>query len=651
MQQNQSDRYSTYFRHFIVKGLLCLWALFIQHSFANPVQSNVTKTDCQSEIIGYQISKNTRKDQQNQPDSHWLPVAQLPDYWNTRWKNFEASAWYKIHLNYNCPHPTQQAMTLLIENINMAGTLYWNGEKLWESDSLQAPLSRHLHQPLKWVIPASSLKQGENILLIHVLGVPTQKSGLGKIYFGQNKPIAKIFDNIYLEKRFLPIFNLTVNLIIALFCLMVWCFNPKDFTFLWFAFTCLAWSLYSLMVMTTQPWPLFSNLFFDQLQLFIFCAYTFFGCVSVWHFAGKRFPRIEKLILTIYITSALIILSLAEPYQPQAQFALFVTAVIIFILKAASYPFVVYKTKHKEAYLVLVNQMIFLPIAINDAIYMMTHKGHILSPYTAPITSIFIGFILALRLAKKSKRIQEFNKTLEQSVIKAKEELTNSLNTQHQLAMENVKLQQRIQLSHDLHDGLGGSIVRSMALLDHNNVDQNQMKSILKILRSDLRQVIDSGSGLDTKIPENPILWIAPLRRRFINVFEDLDIESHWEIPQHWLIEPPPLYCLTLARVAEEALTNIIKHSHASHVNISFVQDWTHNLILTIQDNGVGFDNHQVQPHLHVGLHSMQMRLKRLGGLFEIESTPNNTVIRAMLNTQHILDSDNNKQADASVEE
>ena len=644
MQQNKSNRHGTQLRYFIAFVFALFYVMRLHDAWASTLseQPDQPNTLCHGQIQSYHIAQNFQTHSIDQPSDHWQVVQRLPDYWNKRWHNFEESAWYKIKIDYRCPTPQKQPMTLVIEHLNLAGQVYLNQELLWESHSIHPPLSRHLHQPLKWVLPSSSLKLGENTVLVHVFGVSTQQSGLGQMYFGHNIPMSKKFDRIYLERHQLPLFNIAVNLVISIFCFMVWSFYRKDLTFLWFSLTSLFWSLYSIMVITNQPWPIFSNLFFDQLQLFIFCAYTFFGCISIWRFAGKKFPFIEKAIIGFYSLAALIILILPDIFQAQAHISLFIIAVTIFIVKAITYPFVIHKTQHKEAYWILVNQMLFLPIAFNDAYYMLTHEGHILSPYTAPFTSTFIGFVLALRLSKNSKRIQSFNKTLERSILIAKQELTLSLNKQHQLALDNVKLQQRIQLSHDLHDGLGGSIVRAMALLDHNRVDQNQMKSILKLLRSDLRQIIDSASSLGDKSPDTPILWMAPLRHRFIQVLDDLDIQSEWIIPEQWLIPPPALYCMTLSRVAEEALTNIIKHSRATQVTVRFEQDWQHHLILIIQDNGVGFDAQHVQPNLHVGLHSMQMRIQRLGGVLKIQSEEHCTQISAQLNTQRILDNGEN---------
>lgn len=643
MQSNQSHRYSTFNGSALMQRvryvfIICCIFLFI---IPLPTQAWVSTTatqPCNPLIKSYYIAKDQHIGQYHLPAKKWLPIQKLPDYWNTRWQPFETSAWYKIEFDYYCPNHAQHPVVMLIENLNLAGEILINDELFWQSESLQSPHSRHLHHPLRFSLPTSIFKQGENTLLIHVYGSPTQKSGLGAVYLGDPVVMNQKFNSIQLEKRILPTFTLAINILIALFCFLVWGFNRKESSFLWFGIANLFWVLYSGLILTIEPLIFLTDLLFDQLSIFLFCCYVCICCLSIWYFAGKTYPKIEKLLCLFCVLAAICIFTFPAAAQPKVQMIFFSIAVGIFLLKAITYPWVVYKTPYKEAYWILLTQIVFIPLAINDALYIITHKGHILSPYASPFSSILVGLILALRLARNNKRIAHFNKILEESVVAAKQELELSLNRQHQLAIENVKLQQRIQLSHDLHDGLGGSIVRSMALLEHNDVDQRQMKSILKLLRSDLRQVIDSGSNLGNKTPDTPVLWMAPLRHRFIQVFEDMDIESHWQLPEQWLISPPPLYCITLSRVAEEALTNIIKHSHANCVTVKFEQDWDHNLILTIQDNGIGFDAQHVQPTLHVGLHSMQMRIQRLGGILQVHSEAGCTRLIAQLNTQLILE-------------
>jgi hypothetical protein len=104
-------------------------------------------------------------------------------------------------------------------------------------------------------------------------------------------------------------------------------------------------------------------------------------------------------------------------------------------------------------------------------------------------------------------------------------DLKNSLDKKHQLEIENMRLQERLNLSHELHDGLGGSLVRSMILVDkQDKIDKQHVLSILKLLRNDLRQVIDSGSTIGAKVPETPVIWASSIRRRFVQLLRNLKL-------------------------------------------------------------------------------------------------------------------------------
>jgi signal transduction histidine kinase len=84
-----------------------------------------------------------------------------------------------------------------------------------------------------------------------------------------------------------------------------------------------------------------------------------------------------------------------------------------------------------------------------------------------------------------------------------------------------------------------------------------------------------------------------------------------------------------LLRVAQEALTNVARHSHATEVTIRLCVE-EERALLTIHDNGQGFD----QEHLlgaGLGLRSMRERMEALGGSLRIISGEGGTRIEASL--------------------
>ena len=79
-----------------------------------------------------------------------------------------------------------------------------------------------------------------------------------------------------------------------------------------------------------------------------------------------------------------------------------------------------------------------------------------------------------------------------------------------------------------------------------------------------------------------------------------------------------------LYRVAQEALTNVARHAHASRVEVK-IQKRAQAICMTIKDNGKGFlpgsDSH-AKKNKRLGLLGMRERLDMVGGTFTVASTP-----------------------------
>jgi len=89
----------------------------------------------------------------------------------------------------------------------------------------------------------------------------------------------------------------------------------------------------------------------------------------------------------------------------------------------------------------------------------------------------------------------------------------------------------------------------------------------------------------------------------------------------------------TLFRIAQEALTNVGRHAHASRAEV-LIQKLPDGVCMKIKDNGKSFqvDRVLLKGGKRLGLIGMRERLEMVGGHFEIESTPGQgTTITAQL--------------------
>jgi PAS domain S-box-containing protein len=91
--------------------------------------------------------------------------------------------------------------------------------------------------------------------------------------------------------------------------------------------------------------------------------------------------------------------------------------------------------------------------------------------------------------------------------------------------------------------------------------------------------------------------------------------------------EPQPRLAPTdeiaLFRIAQEALNNIVKHARASETQVSLRQN-AHCVVLSITDNGVGFDTGRkpIMGGYGMGTTTMRERAEAIGGRLQLQSAP-----------------------------
>jgi signal transduction histidine kinase len=194
--------------------------------------------------------------------------------------------------------------------------------------------------------------------------------------------------------------------------------------------------------------------------------------------------------------------------------------------------------------------------------------------------------------------------------------------------------EERLRIARDLHDHTSQSLVSLIVQLKlvETAPDQAARSQNLAELRRQLREALEDvrRMALDLRPVVLDDLGLIEGIQWFANrCRQDGDLEI-----QMVACEPcnvlPKREAVALYRVAQETLSNVIKHSHARVARIELGCD-DESIHLEICDDGVGFDPHQERlPNGGIGLFGMQERVQLLGGELVVESRPGHgTRVRA----------------------
>ncbi len=609
-------------------ALLWLALLFsTQARAAEPAADQI----CRAHILSIQASK-AAPDGTLAADAAWQTVT-LPDNWKVRWPDYSGTAWYRIDWQPECE---SAQLALAIESIVMAGEVYLNDMLIWRDASLSEPLSRSWNMPRYWQLPQAMLREGTNTLLFRVVGVAGQSPGLGPVHLGEAHALQQQHDERWWSNRTLFVINLTTSAVLGGLFFCIWLGNRNQGDYGWYALMALWWVLFASNILTTTPWPFADTVMAARANAMALVLYVASFCMFTWRFGRQSLPRIEKMLWAVSASLLLLIACAPVTMLEQTLAAGYLIPLAFFFLNCLQFPVHALRTRQLENLLLAAALLLFLVIALHDLLLMLRliHDSKSLTPVSSIVTMLCMSGVLGLRHARNMRRIERFNEELEQGIDHARNELGARLAREHELVLTNTRLQERLQISHDLHDGLGGSLVRMMAMVEQAEapLQNQQFLSLLKLIRDDLRQTIDAGSSNGVKMPATPTEWIAPLRHRFMQLFDDRDTEVTWTLPPHWRTPPNALQCLALTRLAEEALINIVKHSRARHVQLRMWQPGTELLMLEIEDDGVGFDVDAVRhAGISVGMRSMHARIASVKGRLDVQSVPGRTVLTATL--------------------
>lgn len=179
---------------------------------------------------------------------------------------------------------------------------------------------------------------------------------------------------------------------------------------------------------------------------------------------------------------------------------------------------------------------------------------------------------------------------------------------------------ERTRIARDLHDGLGQNLtsmllhLRVMEEAPSVDVARQHVGTLRRIAAGsleDLRRLVR-----DTRPPTlDDLGLVAALEKQLADMQDIGGIAITFTCNEANIERLPAAVETALYRVIQEAVTNAVRHSHASHLTVNLTRS-DGELLVTIIDDGRGFDVAGVLQGAQspFGLLGMQERVRPLGG-------------------------------------
>lgn len=228
---------------------------------------------------------------------------------------------------------------------------------------------------------------------------------------------------------------------------------------------------------------------------------------------------------------------------------------------------------------------------------------------TAVLILIVFAFLFQRKLIRRQKAFRDIELMLQSNEVKAA------------YAILDAQELERERIAEDLHDRLGSRLAAVKLHFNAARVDSDDNHLFLKGI-----ELLDGAVEEVREISHNLISGVLS-KFGLVAALEDLketlestkqislDLHIHNIDDRRNLTTESNIY-----RIVQELIANVLKHSRATEVVIQLTRHES-NMILLVEDNGIGFDSTSPKQTPGIGLKNIHSRVSKLDGNINIDST------------------------------
>ena len=574
----------------------------------------------------------------------WQPVL-LPDLWSvSRPDMTPAATWYRVIFDYSGPDPPTQPWAVYLP-------YFYNGGEVWLNDALAGaiPSSSESIQ-VRWArphlvtLPLPALRSGANQLMVRA-AQPRRGSSLymPRIGIGPQAELTPIYNRRLFWVSTTPEITAAICFLVALFVLFIWWRRRVEVLYGLFGLAAALWGIRTLTFVIeevpTQWYHLWRLTYLGATGGFIVMM-----ALIALRLAGSHKPWVERLLAAYWLLGPAWLLLRGPAAEPQVNRWWVLGFVPIGIAILAVSILTVWRQRTLKAALLPAAMTAAVLAGIHDYIInwdagiaaallpeWSRHRVFLLH-HGADLVLLAMGWMLTARFVQTLSQLEEMNQTLESRIADRERKLADNYGQVAALQRERVAVQERQRIMRDLHDGLGSQLFTSLLRVERGDMNSSQLADTLRACIADMRL------SLDTLTPNNHDFraTLGEFMFRWQTQLLPAGVHPGWtiDVPDAAL-RLSPHASLQILRVAQEALTNVLKHAHASRVEVRLRQAGD-ELELEVQDDGTGGGN----PHGAArgrGIGNMRARAEQLGGVLRVQANAEGTCVALRVPIKAVL--------------
>jgi signal transduction histidine kinase len=557
-------------------------------------------------------------------------VVTLPDDWSDSQPRHDGGVWYRVQFDPGLSLDRTDLLALYVARACSNLDVYLNGRRIHSGGRSPDPISRDCHYPQLVSMPGGLVLSQGNVLDLHVRGHPLQSVASRERAAGVSALRIGAYDELVIVHAEAQFWNVTVVKVASLALAMLgivmvalaWV-NRRDAPLGYYGLMSIGMALLSARLWWRSV-PL-DNATVEFLVCLSFTPVLALAVQFLLSYAGVRSRMIEAALLAQCVVLPMSLL-LAGPGRLFTMISAWYVVLALEILGAMLLHLrISWRDRRGEFWPMAVTLAATSLVLLSE---LATQRGWLpLAPrmqLLLPLVLIVFGLRLVVMRAGVHTSPEGARFSLDGRV----REITAEIERNHahlaEMRIEQVTEKERKRIAADLHDDLGAKLLTIV-----HTSESERISTLAREALEEMRLSVRGLTGRPVRLSDALADWRAETVMRLGQANIEIDWKSLAEDTDQVL---PARGFVQTTRILREAVSNIIKHSGASHVKVRCAISGL-QFGLNIQDNGKGIpmelDGKLDRGH---GMSSMKHRAKQMQGQCLVESGPGyGTVIRLTL--------------------